>query len=166
MKFRAYNNSVAGNGNTVAGFVYIGVSDSFITAELRNNLVVGFGATFETQVASGAGTFENVVYSNNAAEYDLTGQTNSLSFISAGDCVVDPNADLNLIADSDLIGAGVAVAQVTTDILGATRPSPPAIGAFELIAVGAGSNNADYPTSTAQYMKRPRMTLPNHLSHL
>jgi len=41
--------------------------------------------------------------------------------------------DMTVLAGSPVIAAGVAIAQVTTDYAGTLRPTPPAIGAYELV---------------------------------
>lgn len=43
-------------------------------------------------------------------------------------------------SDTDAIGAGLAVAGITTDILEVTRDDPPSIGAFEYVAGSSGNN--------------------------
>lgn len=84
----------------------------------------------------------------------LINQTGDHNYINGGDpgfvaaytdCVNNP-CDFRLRENSPLIGAGVTVAEVTTDKNGVLRPNPPAIGAYEYVSAAADTTPPAQPT--------------------
>lgn len=100
---------------------YFGMSaapyGSTITAGSSNN------ATDQTSFPTGVTGAHSLTQANQFEVIDFAGGTN----------------DFRVKAGSGLIGAGVADADISTDIIGTTRADPPTVGAWDYAASGAGA---------------------------
>lgn len=104
-----------------------------------NQLASGF--YFETGIGSANITATNNLWSTmrtGCPDNTLTGETG----LQCGDPLLAAESNIDainphLMAGSPAIGAGVAVAGLSTDYAGNPRPAPPSIGAFELVGASA-----------------------------
>lgn len=90
--------------------------------------------------------------SNNAASDSsvATDYTASLSNVSPSSVFAGlASDDFSIAAGGDLTDAGTYLADVLTDITGATRPDPPSIGAFDVVASGGDIINLTAVAMTA-----------------
>lgn len=106
------------------------VSDSELTC--RNTYAgrsSGTSECFYTGAAAPSGS--NNASSDTTATIDYTNSVNSVAGASTFVSVTAGSEDFTKLASTSLAGAGVAIAGITTDIIGNTRGTPPDIGAFE-----------------------------------
>src|SRR3990167_1819427 len=122
--FGVYNNTVYGNSE-VSIYVF---SDS--SATVRNNIMDG-NTTDDP-------TFDGTVTDSNNRCDSGCATAASPGFVNAG------AANFHLIPTSAMVGAGVAVAGITTDHDGVTRPNPPSIGAYELEGAETGTGTYSF----------------------
>jgi len=136
---KVYNNLIYGipnqGGSSTGIFAYVGTQP-----EIYNNTVVQNGGVgiAVTQSTSGALVRNNISFGNGGSNYENFGSGTIVSnnlFDGTNPMFVDSNArNFRLQSGSPGVDAGTAIALVTTDLSGASRPQGRSydIGAFEL----------------------------------
>lgn len=108
---------------------------------VKNNAIFGFTRAFNNDTYFSAGSF------NNATDLaTLVGTSNLTSLVFASQ--FNTTTDLHIKVGSAMIGAGVTISGVTTDILGQTRASPPSIGSVMYTAPAATPVSFSGPVPT------------------
>jgi hypothetical protein len=113
------------NSCTAIGNVVIGFASAFVASGTTFNSASDYNATDLATLGTGQGT------------HNLTSLTAANQFEAV--LVTAGTEDLRVKSGADLIGAGVADADIATDILGRTRDDPPTIGAWEVLGAGGAT---------------------------
>lgn len=165
-----YNSGVATGGATQAGFTgAISAGHSVdIARELTDNIFQTVGAEPYIATATGdnaafadkmTGT-TNIFYGNGSGPSAIT-YPNLAASANDDPLFTDATAyDFTLLPGSPAIDAGAASAS-TTDYLGATRPNPPSIGAFEPTTTDPTVTPATLPSGTVGAAYSQTLTASN-----
>ena len=141
------NCALAGNSASYGGGLYVSARSSgaisVTNCTLTGNSATTSGGVY-TALDSGSVTFTNdIVYGDTGGEIsgsgitfaycDIQGGYTGTAIVNAGPLFVSGTQpyNLHLLAGSPCLGAGTSSGAPTTTIDGVTRPSPPAIGAYE-----------------------------------